>query len=388
MAGSILDCYDAELGAFVDELAGDFDFPSTMEREAWLVRQWTQVAEAGGWADPLAQTLASLRRSRLGLVSIESAAAGAFSSWIRREREDEARQERATVRAQVLETIAARQPANLWRVEVDVGSLPAGVCYGRGLWRPVPSPLPMGGLSGVKPGGSGLTLGVAPAGGGAGGDAKAGAGADANAGPITLPQRTFLADAGPSYFWTPTPTTLLHHPGCGWQTPLRLSLGTYPWVYGHRLQAPAPGLSWRSNSQSHPAVVAMRIAAGLWHESGNLQQDAREVASHWKQWRSTTAPLVRALPVSAQVAGTLYRDGERLRVFQGSEELAGVNGPRGFVSAAAFNFVQGRFAAFFAMRRALLRARRQLTPELRDALIANPDPCLRQQLGVAQLKLA
>ena len=378
---TILGCYDRELDAFAD-LAGDFDYMSTMERESWLVRQWTQVAEACGWADRLAQTLASLRRSRLGLVSIESAAIGAFSAWIRQVREDEARQARATARQQVIEAIAARQPANLWRVEVDVGGLPGGACFGKSEWRPQARPEPLGGLLGVPAGGGGggKSIGVAP-------DTGAGAGA----GVVVLPQRVFLADAGPSYFWTPTPTTLLHNAGCGWQTPLRLCLGTYPWVYGHRLQAPAPGLAWKSNAASHPAVVAMKIAAGFWHEGGNLQQDAQEVASHWKQWRATTGPLVRALPTWAgtatKVAGAVYRDGERLIVFQGSEELAGVNGPRGFVSAAAFNYVQGRFAGFFAMRRALLRARRQLPQELRKAMVANPDPCLRQQLGVAQLRL-
>jgi hypothetical protein len=369
MAVTTLSCYSAELDGFAD-LAGDFDFLSTQEREGWLAGQWSRIANAGGWREEFDATVDKLTQSQLGLVSLYQSALAAFTSFIRREREGVARAERATVRSKVLLKIRASASAALWRVETDASSLPSGACYGRAEWQ--------GAAKDVQ--------GVAE---------KVGDDPQANPAPgdefKVLPHRAFLSDAGPSYFWTPAPTTLLLNLGCGWDTPFRLSLGTFPWVYGDRLQAPAPGLSWRSNAKDDPAPLALRIAAGMWHPEGNLDTDAREVAAAWKHWRATTAPLVAAMPswpADNPQPGTVFRDGERLRVFDGDEALAGVNGPRGFICVAAYNFIQGRFAAFFAMRRALLRARKNLAPELRKALIANPDPCVKQQLGVASLTLA
>ena len=368
MATEILDCYDDALDSFTDDLAGDFEFLSSSEREAWLAQQWAKVAEGGGWGDAFSRMLTNLQQSQLGLVSIESAALSAFSSFIRREREEPGRSDRALVRASVLEALQEKSPAHLWRVETDPGGLPSGACYGRALWRPAPLNAKDGVLAG-QPGGVKAE--------------KAGEGAQVT----VLPQPTFLADAGPSYFWDPAPPSMALNLGCGWSTALRLSLGTFPWVYGHRLQAPAPGLAWRSNSTKHPAPVAMRIAAGMWHPDGNLRTDARDVVSAWKHWRDATQPLVAALPAVA-TPGKVFRDGERLVADPVSAEVAGINGPRGFVCVAAYNFVQERFAAFFAMRRALLRSRRHLTPELRQLLMTNKDPCVRQQLGVAVLKFA
>jgi hypothetical protein len=355
-----LSCYSGELDAFA-ELAGDFDFLSTQEREAWLARQWGRMADAGGWREDFDVTLDKLTRKQAGPVSLYASALAAFTSFIRRDREDPARSARASIRTKVLLALRTRTPAALWRVEADVQGLPSGACYPRARWKPKTE------LA-----------------------AKKGDKAD-KADVEVLPQRAFLEDSGPSYLWTPAPSTLLLDLGCGWDTPLRLSLGTYPWVYGDRLQAPAPGLGWRSNDKDDPAPLALRIAAGLWYPEGNLDTDAREVAAAWKHWRATTRPLLEGLPtwpVDHAVPGAVYIDGERLRVPVGDGRSAGINGPRGFVCAAAFNFIQEQFAAFFAMRRAALRARKNLSPELRKALIANPDPCVRQQLGLASLKLA
>ena len=54
-------------------------------------------------------------------------------------------------------------------------------------------------------------------------------------------------------------------------------------------------------------------------------------------------------------------------------------------SACAEAAPSRRYAAFFAMRRALVRARAKLIPELRGLLNANPDPCLRQQVFLAHV---
>ncbi len=368
MATDFLDCYDAALEEFSDDLAGDFDFLSSSEREGWLAQEWTKVAEGGGWEDALTQTLAKLRQTQLGLVSLESAALAAFSSVVRQKREEPGRSDRALVRASVLETLQEKHTAHLWRVKADVGGLPYGACYGRATWQPAPLKAKGGTLAGKAS------------------DAKVNA-PSMGAQVTVLPQPTFLADAGPSYFWDGAPSSQVLDLGCGWSTPLRLSLGTFPWVYGHRLQAPAPGLAWRSNMTKHPATVAMRIAAGMWHPEGNLSTDARDVVAAWKHWRATTQPLVSELPTSPK-SGEVSRDGERLVATGVSADVVGLNGPRGFICATAYNFIQERFAAFFAMRRALLRSRRHLSPELRELLMTNSDPCVRQQLGVAVLSFA
>lgn len=385
MATDILDCYDDNLDTFTDDLAGDFDFLSSSEREGWLADQWMQVAEGGGWGQTLAETLVKLQQSQLGLVSLEAAALGAFSSFVRREREEPGRSERALARVSVLKGLQELSPGHLWRVETGVESLPFGACYGRATWKPGPLDA-KGGKLAAKPGESKVAA--------KGGKLAAKPGVSegepqGDGGHVTvLPQRTFLGDAGPSYFWDPAPSTQIVNLGCGWSTPLRLSLGTFPWVYGHRLQAPAPGLSWRSNATQDPAPAALKIAAGFWHPEGNLTADAREVFAAWKHWRATTGPLIAPLPSSTTIAGAVYRVGERLAAHQADGATAGINGPRGFICVNAYNHVQERFAAFFTMRRALLRGRRHLSPELRKLLMSNKDPCIRQQLGVAVLSFA
>jgi hypothetical protein len=254
-----LACYDPKLDPLAD-LAGDFDYLSTVERESWNARQWTQIAGAMGWAAALDQRLSALRGSRLGLAALDTSALDAFAEVSRGWSEEPARSDRAKIRAESLTTIRELSPSRLWRVESNVGLLPGGACYGLSHWRPQ---LP-----------------------------------ERSAGPqvVQLPQRSFLADAGPSYFGDPPPALVRYQSGCGWQTPLRLSLGTYPWIYGHRLQAPAPGLAWRSSGAHQPALRALEIATELWHAEGNLRQDARDVVAHWRHWRATTSPLFAALP--------------------------------------------------------------------------------------------
>ncbi len=372
MPGNLLACYDRDLDAFAD-LAGDFDFLASGERERWMVAQWMQIAQATGWAGELEATVASLQRSRVGLDRLDDAALAAFGRRLDGAQEEPARVDRAKVRQEVLLAIEQRQPANLWRIELDVGPLPGGACYGRTQWRPRPP----GVLQGLA-GGAGVQGQPRPA-------------VDPAGEVITVPERAFAADAAPSYFWTPTPTLVQHQLGCGWQTPIRLSLGTFPWVYGNRLHAQAPALGWRPAGVIRPAVIALRIATSFLAPAGNLRQDARDVAGAWNHWRMTTAPLVAALPAwpstGPRLSGTTYRRGLLLVAEGLREDAAGLNGPRGFVSLAAYNFIQRRFAAFFALRRALLRARSRLTPELKAALSTNPDPCVRQQLGLDLLQL-
>jgi len=342
-----------------------------------------------GWSDELASAFDRVRHSRLGMAQSTAVALAAFRVIAQRDQEDRGNADRARVRAEALMTLAGRT-ADMWRVEVDVASLPSGVCFGAS--RPM-RPLRAGRPASAPPKppepSSRGTSGPGRPGPERPGPERPGPGRPrpGTSGGREQPRRVFLADSGPSYFWDPAPRLLHYRPRCGQEAPLRLSLGTFPWVYGHRLQAPAPGALWRSFGERLPATLALEIAASLWHPRGNLRQDARQVVSHWRHWRATTRELVAALPESNDnppATKCLVRSGQLLEACEGQGELVGLNGPRGFICADAYNFIQRRFAAFFAMRRALVRARkRKLPSELRSLLNANPDPCLRQHLNLS-----
>ena len=271
---SALTCYSEslDLDALAD-LAVDFDYLSTVERETWLANQWRDVAAAMGWDDILEVQIAALAKTQLGLASLDMAARAAFTAYMSTSPDTEAGGERAKVRQEVLLSIQTPE-ASLWHASVGTESLPSGACYGLPQWSPQPPPKKIGELAAKTPAPKPKNGGVV----------------------ATTPERAFLADAGPSYFWGAVPTSVTNLPGCGWQTPLRLSLGTFPWVYGHRLQAPAPGLAWRSGPASNPAAVALQIATDLWHPAGNLRQDGRDVTAAWRFWMETTEPLASQLP--------------------------------------------------------------------------------------------
>jgi hypothetical protein len=216
----MITCYDPELDRFTDDLVGDFDYLSAADRESWFVRQWTEIAAAMGWAEALDQTLNGLRRSRMGFADLGTAALGAFQQHVDRQREGDTKLDRARVRALVLDHFATTTPRNLWRIDTSVARLPEGACFNLAKWHARP-------LS-------------------AGQDTQLQAqtrSAQSDLNVIILPHRAFLADAGPSYFADAAPegVGIPSNGRCGWQTPLRLCLGTFPWVYGHRLQSPAPG---------------------------------------------------------------------------------------------------------------------------------------------------
>jgi len=366
---SILDCYGADLDALAD-LVGDFDYLSTREREAWVAGQWRMIAQAMGWSDELDAALERIKTTRLGLAQSTAVAIAAFRSVASGDEDEEPIADRARVRQTVLMTLGAHT-TNVWRIDADAASVPSGVCFssgraaeGRGSIRERAARLDSPGKS----------------------LAQDELGREVTTDDTLAKRRAFLADSGPSYFWGPAPRVIHYRPGCGLESPLRVSLGTFPWVYGRRLQAPSPGLLWRSSGEYIPAAIGLEIATSLWHPAGNLRQDAREVVAHWQHWRETTRGLIDALPEAGdepQRGDELYRSGALLQSAQ-DDEYVGVNGPRGFICAAAYNYIQQRFAAFFAMRRALLRARGRLPKELRVFVDANPDPCIPQDLNVAR----
>jgi hypothetical protein len=358
----MITCYDPELDRFADEIAGDFDYLSAAERESWIVQQWTEIAAAMGWSEALDDTLNGLRRCRMGFCDVSTEALAAFQQHADRQREGDVRTDRARIRDIALEHLFSKaRPRSLWQVVISADSLPEGACFNLATWQS--PPLTAGQDSQLEaqtrsaPDRSDLNI-------------------------VIRPKRAFLADAGPSYFGDATPETAPiknNGPLCGWNTPLRLSLGTFPWVYGHRLQSPAPALAWKSNATHQPAHRALQIASGFWQAEGNLRQDARDVVAHWKHWRSAIAG-----PLADNQSPAIRLEKQLLRV-QGDEHTLGLNGPRGFISAAAFNYIQSRFAAFFAMRRALIRARHRLIPELRALADQSPDPCIAARRPFAPL---
>jgi hypothetical protein len=194
--------------------------------------------------------------------------------------------------------------------------------------------------------------------------------------------RAFLDDPGPNYFHGVRGGSPQGE--CGWQGPVYLSLGTFPWVYGGRLHRTPPGLDWEEAGQWSPAVTAMRLCASLWQPEGNLAQDARVVVLAYRAYRQSVDEALRAVPehdARAVVPGQLVRRGLWLDAAHSSLEVHTIAGPRGPLTASVHNYIVRRYAAFFALRRSLLSAVAQLTPDLRRVLARNPDPCVRPLVG-------
>jgi hypothetical protein len=161
-----------------------------------------------------------------------------------------------------------------------------------------------------------------------------------------------------------------------------LHLGTFPWVYSTRLENVGPGMRWPSLG-TNPALEGLQFAVSMLEPRSNLQQDARQVAAIVGHFVKHTAPLLTRLPVyqpGRAEPGRLYRHGGLLYVHQGSLHVAGLDGPRGRIAAPAYNYIVRRFAVFFAVRRATLRALPSLGSELQQLARGSDDPCLRQHV--------
>lgn len=326
-------CYGGDIDALAD-VAGDFDAASPEDAAAWNLRQWTAIAETLGFARELADAVAAIRGTRLGLTGIHAAALGAFDRWsiVPRRPFSTAlsaamRSRRAQVRQEVLLPRTATR--NAWTLDDSADRLPGGACFATG---------PNSAVSG----------------------------------------RAFLVDAGANFFHEARPSNTTKS-ACQWSTPVYLSLGTYPWIYGNKLHRTPPGLDWDAAPPWNPAATAMRIAASLWQPLGNLEQDATLVAQRYRHYIRAADLALAPLPLwQANSTAPLTRRGLLLHAPHGSLDIAGANSPFGYLAATAHNFIIGRFAAFFAVRRAVARAVRTLPIELRRAITQNPDACLRR----------
>ena len=324
-------CYGDDIKALAD-LVGDFDLRSPMDIHAWYRVEWQALAEVLGFSQELEASLAPLRVARDRVTATNQAGLAAFARWLRTQPAGVSASHARTQEAVLTQLIAAGQASGeLWRVAADPTTLAAGACYDDG-----------GQL-----------------------------------------RRAFYPDTAPGYFgdgWTGPPPRA--ESACGWTTPLVLHLGTFPWVYSTRIDGPAIGARWASG-ELQPALTGMRAMASLLEPGGNLRQDARQVAAIYQHFALHTAPLVARLPVyqpGRAEAGKLYRRAGFLYVHQGSLHLAGLMGPRGRVAAPAYNYILRRFACFFAVRRAALRALIALPSDVQRIAESSTDPCLRQHV--------
>ncbi len=334
-ASHLAECYGGDIEAVAD-VAGDLDARSPEEAAAFILRTWTGIAETMGFAHELADAMAALRGTRIALVGQHAAALAAFERWSAKPRRPlspelpaAVRTARARVRHEVLHALGESHSATLWMIDEPATRLSARARFERG-----------------------------PA--------------------IAVSGRAFPVDAAENFFHGARRNNPTARSG-PWETPVILSLGTYPWVLGSKLHRTPPGLDWDASLPWHPAALAMRLATSLWQPLGNLQQDAIQVVQHYRHYIRAVELALAPIPTWPNgQPGQLVRKGLRLHIDHGSLDLAGVNSPLGYLSATAHNFIVDRFATFFAVRRAHARVARQLPIELQRAIAHNPDPCLRR----------
>ena len=322
-----LTCYGESIKGLAD-LVGDFDLRSPMDVHAWYRVEWQAIADVLGFSQELEAALAPLRAARDRVAATNLAGLDAFARWLTRTpaalTDSHTRVQDNVLRQMIT---VGRETGHLWRVAADPTTLTAGACYDDG-----------GQL-----------------------------------------RRAFYPDTAPGYFgdgWNGPPPRA--ESACGWTTPLVLHLGTFPWVYSARTGA--VGTRWVS-AQAQPALTGMQAMASLLEPAGNLREDAQQVAEIFAHFAAHTAPLVARVPLyppGRAEPGKLYRRAGFLYVHQGSLHLASLSGPRGQLSAPAYNYILRRFACFFAVRRATLRALVALPTDVQQLAERSTDPCLRR----------
>jgi hypothetical protein len=324
----MLACY-GDAAALAD-LVGDFDLRSPSDATAWYRIEWQEIADSLGFSQQLASAFAPIRSVRDDGGAVRRAGVEAFARFIRRQ-PAAIPEAQAAAQWSVLRQLAERGRTSgaLWRASADPTTLDGGACF-RDSDRMV---------------------------------------------------RAFYPDTAPGYFgdgWQgPTPRA---ESACGWQTPLVLHLGTFPYVYSSRIDAAPAGLRWVSTA-TYPALEAMQVMASMMDPAANLRQDAQQAAAIAEHFEAHTDPMVARLPAfqpGRMKPGALYRRGGFLYVHQGSLAVAGLSGPRGYLAATAYNFIRRRLAVFFAVRQATLRALPALVPELQQLARSSSDACLRQ----------
>jgi len=322
-----LACYGPHIPALAD-LAGAVDVDSQDSWEAWYVAQWRAFADGVGFREVLDPAIESVLKSKGKLGCLTEVPIKALINWIDtvgavgQSPADYPAEKIALLREQAIEEWRS-STQSLWRVSVDPGSLPGKGCVG--------------------------------------------------------PYRVFPHLHAETYFrealsQDPTPQA-----GSTWSTPLVLFLGTWPWYSGAALFDLAPGLRWRSVGQARPAEQGARVMASAWTPLGNARIDARDVAAQFDRLMSSMRSILSDVKPEPTGPGSVYgAPGGLLRVYLGEVRGRYLNGPQGPVSVAAYNHCVRCFAAFFALRRAMLRG--TLSDAIREVLNKNPDPCAQHEL--------
>jgi hypothetical protein len=147
--------------------------------------------------------------------------------------------------------------------------------------------------------------------------------------------RAFYPDTAPGYFgdgWAGPPPRAESR--CGWETPLVLHLGTFPWVYSSRLDAGGRGCAG-SRRRLAPAVEGFASWPPAFSPRPTSSR-TRARSSHLPPFRGADGPADRPPPDatgSAAAVGQLYQRAGFLHVHQGSLHVAGLDGPRGRLPA-------------------------------------------------------
>ena len=331
-----LRCYGDDIDSLAN-LVPDFDLRSPMDVQSWYSREWQAIADTLGFAQQLASAPRAVPTTSDRAKAMTLTGLTAFEHSLRAGRpgvtDAQARVQSAAIQEM---TAIGFERGELWRVAADPTTLTTGACY-------------------------------------ADGDRSL---------------RAFYPDTAPGYFgdgWAGPPPRA--ESACGWQTPLVLHLGTFPWVYSSRLGDIGPGARWASPA-SQPAIEGLHVVASLMEPATNLRQDARQVAAIYRHFATHTAPLLAQLPAfqAGQASpGSLYRRAGFLYAHQGSLHVAALDGRRGRLAAPAYNYILRRFASFFAVRRATIRALSTLPADVQRLAASSADPCLRQHVeGVAR----
>ncbi|MCA9716407.1 MAG: hypothetical protein KC468_17175 [Myxococcales bacterium] len=375
-ASDILRCYDGEINALAD-LAGDFDASSPDDTRRWKIEQWRSVATALGWGRQIEDAINANPTFSLSPNVPAAPFLDAFERW--HEGRGHQPQDLSSTRSRSLSRVRHDVVAKLdtngyatmnrWRPFIASKSLPSSACVDLNASE-APSPAGPGKVVTARSASTSTVVGTIKL-------------APVNRGPgsFTQPQRSFRAfraDTAPGYFGD----TIDVQESTDCDYPVILSLGLFPYVYGNDLGGAGPGLMWAIGRPWAPARLGLAVMASFWDATANLSQDARVVAAQYVHFRRTTDQVLASVPAASSeryrpVVGQVYRRGGLLHAFQGALELQRFHGPRGALSAAAYNFCKRRFAAFFSARRAYLRAYSSLEQSAREAIERNPDPCTR-----------
>ncbi len=328
MVADSLACYGSGLHAIAD-IAGDVDPSSKDSLDEFQIRQWRAVADTFGFRDALEPALQAAKKSGGAFGSITNVALNAFAGHVESQTSPPtpdgypAAQINA-VRAQVIEQWR-EQPRGLWRLEAEPVDLPGRACVGD--------------------------------------------------------HRVFPSSGAPDYFQTPASDTPAMRT-CVWSSPLVVYLGTWPWYHGSCLLEAAPGLHWRQSGNHQPIHAALRAYASAWTLAGNAAIDARDVYEQIDHFRRATEPLTASMKRESPGPGDLYRtENGLIRVYLADANNTYLNGPLGPVSIRAYNHILRSVGAFFALRRAMMRAPTKLPAKVQNILKNGADPCPKKAFG-------